>query len=158
MATLAALSLTGTAMALWYYSTTASTSKRKNSNEPASSIIDTHLSLNRAPSSFFEDLYFFVEGLRFFYGETLFKWKTADLLFGLYYLCQANGPMSTAQLGDVGSAGTVFGLEAVAAVNTAKAAALYGEIDRTDLKEQLKHMEAYCSVLSRRVSRQCNNA
>lgn len=31
-------------------------------------------------------------------------------------------------------------------------------IDRTDLKEQLKHMEAYCSVLSRRVSRQCNNA
>ena len=115
MATLAALSLTGTAMALWYYSTTASTSKRKNSNEPASSIIDTHLSLYRAPTSFFEDLYFFVEGLRFFYGETLFKWKTADLLFGLYYLCQANGPMSTAQLGDVGSAGTVFGLEAVAA-------------------------------------------
>lgn len=32
------------------------------------------------------------------------------------------------------------------------------EIDRTDLKEQLKHMEAYASVLSRRVSRQCNNA
>ena len=116
MATLAAFSLTGTAMALYYYSTTASsTSERKNSNEPASSIIDTHLSLYRAPTSFFEDLYFFVEGLRFFYGETLFKWKTADLLFGLYYLCQANGPMSTAQLGDVGSAGTVFGLEAVAA-------------------------------------------
>ncbi len=32
------------------------------------------------------------------------------------------------------------------------------EIDRTDLKEQLKHMEAYASVLSRRVSRQCNSA
>lgn len=32
------------------------------------------------------------------------------------------------------------------------------EVDRTDLKEQLKHMESYESVLSRRVSRQCNNA
>lgn len=32
------------------------------------------------------------------------------------------------------------------------------EIDRTDLKEQLKHMEAYESVLSRRVSRQCTSA
>lgn len=32
------------------------------------------------------------------------------------------------------------------------------EIDRTDLKEQLKYMEAYASVLSRRVSRQCGNA
>lgn len=32
------------------------------------------------------------------------------------------------------------------------------EIDRTDLKEQLKHMEAYNAVLSRRVSRQCGNA
>lgn len=28
------------------------------------------------------------------------------------------------------------------------------EIDRKDLKEQLKHMEAYYSVLTRRVSRQ----
>lgn len=32
------------------------------------------------------------------------------------------------------------------------------EIDRTDLKEQLKHMEAYEHVLSCRVSRQCGNA
>lgn len=32
------------------------------------------------------------------------------------------------------------------------------EIDRTDLKEQLKHMEAYAAVLSRRVSRQCGAA
>ena len=32
------------------------------------------------------------------------------------------------------------------------------EIDRLDLKEQLKHMKAYCSVLSRRVSRQCGDA
>ena len=31
-------------------------------------------------------------------------------------------------------------------------------IDRTDLKEQLKHMEAYGGVLMRRVSRLCNNA
>ena len=32
------------------------------------------------------------------------------------------------------------------------------EIDRTDLKEQLNHMEAYSTVLERRVSRQCNSA
>ena len=30
------------------------------------------------------------------------------------------------------------------------------EIDRTDLKDQLKHMEGYFKVLSCRVSRQCN--
>lgn len=32
------------------------------------------------------------------------------------------------------------------------------EIDRTDLKSQLLHMQSYFSVLSRRVSRQCNSA
>jgi len=32
------------------------------------------------------------------------------------------------------------------------------EIDRIDLKKQLGHMERYFEVLSRRVSRQCNNA
>ena len=32
------------------------------------------------------------------------------------------------------------------------------EIDRTDLKKQLGHMERYFDVLSNRVSRQCNNA
>lgn len=32
------------------------------------------------------------------------------------------------------------------------------EIDRGDLKEQLRHMQDYETVLSRRVSRQCNNA
>ena len=32
------------------------------------------------------------------------------------------------------------------------------DVDRNDLKVQLKHMEAYVEVLSRRVSRQCNSA
>lgn len=32
------------------------------------------------------------------------------------------------------------------------------EIDRKDLKEQLTAMEAYSTVLERRVSRQCNDA
>ena len=32
------------------------------------------------------------------------------------------------------------------------------EIDRSDLKKQLGHMEQYFNVLCRRVSRQCNNA
>lgn len=32
------------------------------------------------------------------------------------------------------------------------------EIDRVDLKDQLGHMKRYFGVLSRRVSRQCNNA
>jgi len=31
------------------------------------------------------------------------------------------------------------------------------EVDKKDLKEQLKHMEAYFSVLGRRVSRQCSD-
>jgi hypothetical protein len=31
-------------------------------------------------------------------------------------------------------------------------------IDKTDLKEQIKHMESYCQVLSRRVARQCGNS
>lgn len=32
------------------------------------------------------------------------------------------------------------------------------EVDRKDLKEQLTHMQGYFDVISRRVSRQCNNA
>lgn len=32
------------------------------------------------------------------------------------------------------------------------------EIDRADFKEQLQHMEAYFSVLQRRLSRACGNA
>lgn len=32
------------------------------------------------------------------------------------------------------------------------------EVERTDLKEQLRHMEQYHLVLSRRVGRQCNEA
>jgi len=32
------------------------------------------------------------------------------------------------------------------------------EIDKSDLKRQLPHMEGYFSILSNRVSRQCNNA
>lgn len=125
MATLAACSLTGTALALYYYANGSMGSKRKDSDArpgdaSSQSMLDTHMSLYRAPTSFLEDLYFFVEGLRFFYGETLFKWKTADLLFGLYYLCQTNGPMSASQLADVGEAGTVFGLDALASGDTAQ--------------------------------------
>lgn len=33
---------------------------------------------------------------------------------------------------------------------------LLPEVDRTDLKQQLKHMEGYFYVLSYRVSRQCS--
>jgi len=32
------------------------------------------------------------------------------------------------------------------------------DIDKSDLKRQLSHMEGYFSILSKRVSRQCNNA
>lgn len=32
------------------------------------------------------------------------------------------------------------------------------EIDRKDLKEQLRHMEGYVAALGRRVSRMCNSA
>lgn len=33
---------------------------------------------------------------------------------------------------------------------------LLQDIDKKDLREQLKHMEGYFSVIDRRVSRQCN--
>lgn len=32
------------------------------------------------------------------------------------------------------------------------------DVDKKDLKEQLKHMNEYCRILSYRVSRQCNSA
>lgn len=32
------------------------------------------------------------------------------------------------------------------------------EIDQTDLRKQLRHMEGYLSVLNRRVSRQCGDS
>lgn len=32
------------------------------------------------------------------------------------------------------------------------------EVERVDIKNQLVHMEQYHNVLSRRVSRQCNNS
>lgn len=32
------------------------------------------------------------------------------------------------------------------------------DVDKRDLKEQLKHMEGYCEVLSRRTSRLCGNS
>jgi hypothetical protein len=120
MTTLAACALSGTALALYYHSKSTGSSRtyRKDSGDSGESrggdgedvVYNTHLSLYRAPTSFFEDLYFFVEGLRFFYGETLYKWKTADLLIGLYYLCQNSGPE---QLADVGRSGRVFALEDV---------------------------------------------
>eukprot|EP00204_Picochlorum_oklahomense_P003063 CAMPEP_0118801028 /NCGR_PEP_ID=MMETSP1161-20130426/2718_1 /TAXON_ID=249345 /ORGANISM="Picochlorum oklahomensis, Strain CCMP2329" /LENGTH=85 /DNA_ID=CAMNT_0006728915 /DNA_START=18 /DNA_END=272 /DNA_ORIENTATION=+ len=72
------LAAAGTAVALYYYS---------NSRDGRQEEFETHANAYRAPKSFFEDLYFFAEALRYMYGETLYKWKTADLLLGLYYLC-----------------------------------------------------------------------
>ncbi|PSC74205.1 lipase class 3 family isoform B [Micractinium conductrix] len=49
---------------------------------------ETHANVHFAPTSFLEDLYFLAEGLRYTYGETLGRWRTADLLIGLAYLCR----------------------------------------------------------------------
>lgn len=128
MSSFTALALSGTAVALYYYSN----SSKKDGREDNAYYRETHESAYRAPTSFFEDLYFFVEGLRYMYGETLYKWKTADLLFGLYYLCSKNSavyPSSRSEheigndsdddndwrmkhpLHDIGRHGRVFGIE-----------------------------------------------
>ncbi|KAK9793715.1 hypothetical protein WJX73_006410 [Symbiochloris irregularis] len=43
---------------------------------------------HQAPSTWLEALYFFAEALRYMYGETLGRWRTADLLIGLVYLAR----------------------------------------------------------------------
>ncbi|KAI8114590.1 hypothetical protein M9434_002711 [Picochlorum sp. BPE23] len=93
------LAAAGTAVALYYYS---------NSRDGRQEEFETHANAYRAPKSFFEDLYFFAEALRYMYGETLYKWKTADLLLGLYYLCSRTPEVHP--LEDIGRHGSVFGI------------------------------------------------
>jgi pimeloyl-ACP methyl ester carboxylesterase len=109
----------GTALALYYYSNSSTSGRRRGHGDDPMSLYDqngtsffgeTHANAYRAPKSFFEDLYFFAEGLRYMYGETIYKWKTADLLFGLYYLCNSNKVRGDNHpLADVGQHGQVFG-------------------------------------------------
>lgn len=121
MSSLTALALSGTAVALYYYSNGSSSTKYSDEDD-GNYYRETHATAYRAPKSFFEDLYFFVEGLRYMYGETLYKWKTADLLLGLYYLCSKNSAVYPSHrilseedvqhpLHDIGMHGQVYGIE-----------------------------------------------
>lgn len=70
----------GSALALYYVSRRGGVC----GGEP----LETHRGVHFAPTSFLDDLYFLAEGLRYTYGETLGRWRTADLLIGLAYLCR----------------------------------------------------------------------
>eukprot|EP00890_Picochlorum_soloecismus_P002970 jgi/Picsp_1/3674/NSC_06511-R1_lipase class 3 family protein len=93
----------GTVLALYYYS------KRQCRVGEGEHGFRTHETAYRAPKSFFEDLYFFAEGLRYTYGETIYKWRTADLLIGLAYLCSKEPDPTDHPLSDIGRYGQVYG-------------------------------------------------
>ncbi|BDA49647.1 probable Sn1-specific diacylglycerol lipase alpha at N-terminal half [Coccomyxa sp. Obi] len=63
---------------------------------------------HKAPNNWLEALFFFAEALRFMYGETLGKWRTADLLIGLAYLAQKGTEEHPAS--DISERGEVLGL------------------------------------------------
>lgn len=67
------LAAAGTAVALYYYS---------NSRDGRQEEFETHANAYRAPKSFFEDLYFFAEALRYgFDSSSLFFWISSDKSF-----------------------------------------------------------------------------
>ncbi|CAL8464467.1 g4002 [Coccomyxa elongata] len=63
---------------------------------------------HKAPNNWLEALFFFAEALRFMYGETLGKWRTADLLIGLAYLAQKGTEEHPAS--DIAEHGEVLGV------------------------------------------------
>ncbi|EIE19233.1 alpha/beta-hydrolase [Coccomyxa subellipsoidea C-169] len=63
---------------------------------------------HKAPNNWLEALFFFAEALRFMYGETLGKWRTADLLIGLAYLAQRGTEEHPAS--DIAEHGEIVGL------------------------------------------------
>lgn len=77
----AAAAAAGTALALYYYS------RGGGAAEPR----ETHAGAHFAPRSFVEDLYYLAEALKLAYGETLGRWRTADLLVGLVVLARRPG-------------------------------------------------------------------
>ncbi|KAK2079874.1 hypothetical protein QBZ16_002269 [Prototheca wickerhamii] len=85
-----------------------------------------------------EDLYYFAEGLRYTYSETLGRWGTADLLIGLTYLCRRDPAEHVNS--EVALSGEVFGRGMDAA---AVAAA------RRDLRE-IRRVFHYCMGMRER--------
>jgi hypothetical protein len=73
-----ALAALGTALGVYFYSRSKS-----GGEEEACVPKDTHVNSHSAPQSLWDELYFFAEGLKYTYGETLGRWRTADLLIGL---------------------------------------------------------------------------
>jgi hypothetical protein len=80
----AAAAAAGTALALYYYS--------RAGGAAAAEPRETHAGAGGfAPRSFMEDLYYLAEALKLAYGETLGRWRTADLLVGLVFLSRRPG-------------------------------------------------------------------
>ena len=86
----------GTAAALYYFFSKATAAD--DSGRFASATF--------APRTFFEDLYFFAEGLRYLHDQTLGRWRTVDLLFGISYLCSKDAPEHP--VADIAHKGRVF--------------------------------------------------
>lgn len=122
----------GTALAVYYYT--------KRYNRSLCGIdddreVETHVAAHRAPKSFFEDLYFFSEALRYTYAETFGRWRSMDLLVGLAYLCRKEG--CEHPVADIARHGSVFGTD----------------IPRATALDQIKKLERYfryCSGLRER--------
>ena len=77
-----ALAALGTALGVYFYS------RSNPGGEEARVPDDTHVNFHSAPQSLWDELYFLAEGLRYTYGETLGRWRTADLLIGLVSTCR----------------------------------------------------------------------
>ncbi|RMZ52238.1 hypothetical protein APUTEX25_001628 [Auxenochlorella protothecoides] len=106
-----AVAAAGTAVALWLYK------RRQTELEWEEREYATHTGAHQAPQTFMEDLYYFAEGLRYTYSETLGRWGTADLLIGLTYLCRKNPPEHVTT--DIARAGQPYGRSADTAATAA---------------------------------------
>ncbi|KAL6784898.1 hypothetical protein ACKKBG_A01585 [Auxenochlorella protothecoides x Auxenochlorella symbiontica] len=121
-----AVAAAGTAVALWLYK------RRQTELEWEEREYATHTGAHQAPQTFMEDLYYFAEGLRYTYSETLGRWGTADLLIGLTYLCRKNPPEHVTT--DIARAGQPYGRGA----DTAAAAASLREL------REIRRVFQYC--------------
>ena len=93
----ASMAAAGTAAALYYFFSKGSDVDDERRFATASF----------APRTFIEDLYFFAEGLRYLHDQTIGRWRTMDLLFGLSYLC--NKERNEHPVADIACYGSVYG-------------------------------------------------
>jgi hypothetical protein len=125
----------GTALAVYYYTKRYNHSLCGTTDDDQE--IETHVEAHRAPKSFFEDLYFFSEALRYTYAETFGRWRSMDLLVGLAYLCRQRKDGAEHPVADIARHGRVYGTD----------------VPRATALDQLRKLERYfryCSGLRER--------